>query len=180
MFLFDFRPGAQRAPVDVHRRVAWCAATAAIALTSLLTLTAPDADAWRLPSARERSAIKAASMRHCRETQPGGCRWLGGVMVSTTDPRYAWAASGGDAYGTAGIVSRPTARSERWRVKRVVGGGAQPCSWWTSVAPGRVVGEFGLEGFRLGSDGTDFTRAALLRRHRGVAPAAPSNTKSAP
>lgn len=115
-----------------------------LACVSALAATAPIAHSARLPTAREQRAIKSAALRHCRETQPGGCRWEGGTLVSTTDPRYAWTSSVGNAYDTSGVLRRPSRRGTRWEVVRVAGGGVQDCSYWTSVVPSRVAGDLAV------------------------------------
>jgi len=101
----------------------------------------------RLPTRSEYKYIKRASMAFCERTQPSGCEWLGHVRISTIDRRFAWSESGGDAFGTSGILRRSNPRSHNWRVVRVVGGGLNDCQTWWREVNRRVVHEFKVKGF---------------------------------
>lgn len=116
------------------------------------TATTDAALAARVATQRETTAIRAAAMAYCRANQPSGCRWFGGVIVSSLDGRYAWAGSGGDSYDTSGIARRT---SGRWRMVRVVGGGASYCSQWLTVVPPRVARDLLVRGLPSGSSGGD-------------------------
>jgi hypothetical protein len=115
--------------------------------------------AARPPTARERRTIKVAAMRDCRRKQGDiyPCKWRGGVTVSTTNRRYAWANVSGPSYNHSGILKRRTPRGNRWRVLRVVGGGIQPCSYWYEVAPPAVVSDLKVRGFTEG-EGFEYRR----------------------
>lgn len=134
-------------------------AIAALALASLVAATV-DADASRQPKPAELRAIKRAAMKDCRSHQePGyGCKWAGGVRVSTANSRYAWANVNGPNYDNSGLLRRPTTRSRLWRMIRVVGGGIQPCSYWYAVAPRKVIRDLKIQGFTEGSGDFSYRR----------------------
>lgn len=136
--------------------------TAALAIAAVLTLAfAIDAGASRAPGRAEYRAIRHAAMRDCNRHQdvPGyDCRWRGGVKISTIDPRYAWASVAGPAYDNSGILRRPSRRSQRWHMVRVVGGGAQSCAHWYAKAPRPVVHEFRVRGFWRNSGNFEYHR----------------------
>lgn len=96
-------------------------------------------------------------MRDCRSQEVPGykCRWRGHVVISTINPRYAWAEVAGPNYDNSGVLRRGVRRPARWKMIRVVGGGIQSCGYWRSVVPPRVVTEFHIEGFTEGDE--DFT-----------------------
>ncbi|HEX5594138.1 MAG TPA: hypothetical protein VFX35_12420 [Solirubrobacterales bacterium] len=113
--------------------------------------------AARPPTPGEKKAIRRAAMRACRpqEVRQYKCKWRGHVMVSTINSRYAWAEVMGPQYDASGVLRRGKRHPGRWKSIRVVGGGIQPCSYWRSVVPPRVVTEFHIEGFTEGDE--DFT-----------------------
>lgn len=120
------------------------------------------ADSSRAPTKKERKWIRKAAMKDCRQRQGTvvgyGCEWRGGIRISTANPRYAWAEVYGPQHDHSGILRRKSPRAKYWRVKQVVGGGIQPCSYWYAKAPRRVVRDLRIEGFRENSGSFDYHR----------------------
>jgi hypothetical protein len=117
----------------------------------------PTAPASRPAGADEKRAIRKAAMGDCRSQEVSGhkCRWLGHVVVSTVNPRYAWAEVQGPNYDNSGVLRRGKRHPGRWKMIRVIGGGIQSCGYWRAVVPPRVVTDLEIEGFTEGDE--DFT-----------------------
>lgn len=90
--------------------------------------------------------MKRAILPKCRSA---GCTSIGGAKVSTADRCYGFASAVGAYHNYEPVVSRPSKRSRRWRVRFVIGGGAPSCEEMLEAVPPRVVRDFGLKG-RLG------------------------------
>jgi len=91
---------------------------------------AAPAAADRRGTKREAAAIERVALKLC--TRPD-CEFRG-ARVSTRNARYAWADVVAEGLSGA-LVKRPTARSRRFRVIGVQGGGIGLCSYWRARAP---------------------------------------------
>jgi hypothetical protein len=125
------------------------------ALLTVGVIPPSHATAWRDATPEEQREIKRAALRYCVNHQEASveypCRWSGNVRVSTVSPRYAWASVYGPHYDSSGVLRRPHKQSDRWQMIRVIGGGIQPCWYWTRAIPLGVVRDFGIRGYREGS-----------------------------
>jgi len=103
----------------------------------------PPAAADRSPTRAEAAAIKRVALTLCTP-EVGECRFHRG-RVSTRNGRYAWASVTDEGLSGA-LLKRRTARSRRFRVIGVQGGGIGSCSYWRARAPRGVLRDLRISG----------------------------------
>jgi hypothetical protein len=112
-------------------------------LATAAGLAAAPATADRRATKREAAAIKPVALKACA-TPAGPCRFHG-ARVSTVNARFAWANVSAEGFSGA-LLKRPTARSRRFRVIGVQGGGIGECSYWRARAPRAVLRDLRIAG----------------------------------
>lgn len=133
-----------------RRRNRRIALPASLMILALLVAAVATAQASRAPTRAERDSLRAIVLEQCSATQPG-CKF-NGSRVSTVNPRFALANSGGFNYGYSVIYRRANAQSLRWRARTVIGGGLPGCRELLRAAPAKVLRDLRIQGFK--SNGT--------------------------
>jgi hypothetical protein len=118
--------------------VAFLATAAALGLV----VTTP-AVADRSATKAERAAVKRVVLKRCGTT-PEPCEFRK-ARVSTRNARYVWASVVQE--GLSGmLLKRPSARSRRFKVIGIQGGGIGECSYWRARAPSAVLRDLDIAG----------------------------------
>jgi hypothetical protein len=127
--------------------VAFLATAAALGLV----VTSP-AVADRSATKAERAAVKRVVLKRCGTT-PEPCEFRK-ARVSTRNARYVWASVVQE--GLSGmLLKRPSARSRRFKVIGIQGGGIGACTYWRKRAPRSVLRDLDVDGLVDISSGTE-------------------------
>jgi hypothetical protein len=122
----------------------WTTALALGAAAAAFGTVTSSAAADRAPSRREASAIKRVALKACPPPTVSDCN-VKRSRISTRGSRFAWADVIGE--GLSGVLlKRPSARSRRFRIIGVQGGGVSSCSYWRARAPKSVLRDLHIGG----------------------------------
>lgn len=110
-------------------------------LAAVVAVGVQPASADRRPTKAEKSAIERVALRACGGSECDFRR----ARVSTANARYAWAVVVAEGF-SATLLKRPTARSRRFKVIGVQGGGIGECSYWRARAPRAVLRDLRIAG----------------------------------